>query len=266
MGRLSIALFVWHFLSPLPVIWRIHQVIRSLLSPFGKIIARIPPTPAGERRTLLDLGCGHGIFLALAHRMRPGLSLIGIDLDPQKIRQAKATFANAGTRGHKLAVMSIADFPEGSVDYISILDVMYLVPLIMWAGILKKCYDSLKPGGWLLLKEMNTGKPGKLAILKAEETLAVNIFGLTMGEKNTFTFPPPEEVRRQLKSAGFDVEQVPLDRGYHVPHMLWIGHKPEEPDAPPSAEAEHPEQGARTHSSRDKEHDGGNQCAGNRGG
>ena len=233
MGRLSIALFVWHFLSPLPFVWRLHQVIRSLLSPFGKIIDRIPRTPAGEQRTLLDLGCGHGIFLALARRMRPGLNLIGIDLDPEKIRQAKQAFAKAKLSGHQLAVMSIADFPEGSADYIAILDVMYLVPLVLWAGILKTCYDSLKPGGLLLLKEMNTEKHGKLAILKAEETLAVKIFGLTMGEESSFTFPPPEEIRSQLKSVGFDVEEVPLDRGYHVPHMLWIGHKPDAPDPPP---------------------------------
>ena len=227
---MAIALFVWHFLSPLPFVWRLHQVIRSLLSPFGKIIDRIPRTPPGEERTLLDLGCGHGIFLALARRLRPGLSLVGIDLDAEKIRQARQAFAKAKIGGHQLAVMSIADFPEGTADYIAILDVMYLVPLVLWAGILKTCYDSLKPGGLLLLKEMNTGKPAKLAILKLEETLAVNILGLTKGEDTGFTFPPPEEIRKQLQTIGFRVEEIPLDRGYHVPHMLWIGHKPSGPD------------------------------------
>ena len=231
--RLSIALYVWRFLAPLPFLWRLHQVIRSLLSPFSKIIDRIPRTPEGQTRTLLDLGCGHGIFLALAHRVRPGLNLIGIDLDPLKIQQAKQVFTKAKIGGHNLAVMSIADFPDSSVDYIAILDVMYLVPLVLWAGILKKCYDSLKPGGLLLLKEMNTEKSGKLAILKLEENLAVNIFSLTKGEHPEFTFPPPEEICGLLRATGFEVEQTPLDRGYHVPHMLWIGHKPPDPDDRP---------------------------------
>ncbi len=51
-----------------------------------------------------------------------------------------------------------------------------------------------------------------------------------MGEQ--VTFPPPEEIRRHLKEAGFEVEEAPLDRGYHVPHTLWVGHEPEEPVPP----------------------------------
>jgi 2-polyprenyl-3-methyl-5-hydroxy-6-metoxy-1,4-benzoquinol methylase len=183
-------------------------------------------TGKDENRTLLDLGCGHGIFLALAKKMRPGLSLVGIDLDPDKINQAKVAFEKAKISGQKLSTMSITDFPEASVDYIAILDVMYLVPLVLWAGILKTCYDSLKPDGLLLMKEMNTKKPAKLAVLKLEESLAVKVLGITKGENETFTFPAPEEIRKQMKEVGFEVEEVPLDQGYHVPHMLWIGHKP----------------------------------------
>ena len=41
-----------------------------LLVPFQSIAAHLP-----EHGTLLDLGCGNGLFLALAKKTKPGLEL-----------------------------------------------------------------------------------------------------------------------------------------------------------------------------------------------
>jgi cyclopropane fatty-acyl-phospholipid synthase-like methyltransferase len=210
----------WTFLSVLSVFWRLHQVGRSLLVPFDKLSAYLP-----EQGSLLDLGCGHGLFLALAKYEKPDLQLNGIDLSEEKIAAAHKAFSASAYTIPELAVMDILDFPDRSVDVISIIDVLYLVPIERWDSILKKCYSCLSPDGKLLLKEMDRAIRWKFALLYVEETLAVKILGLTLGKE--FTFPKVEEIRRCLEYAGFEVEEVPLDKGYLVPHRLWIGSKRE---------------------------------------
>ena len=218
MRQLESTWLAWRFLSVMNIFWRLHQVLRSLLIPFHKLVDYLP-----KQGTLLDLGCGHGLFLALAKQEKPDLQLIGLDLSSEKITAARKAFNASNCMIQQLTVMDIADFPEQSVDVISIIDVMYLVPIERWDSILKKCYDCLKPGGRLLLKEMDRSITWKYVLLHLEEILIVKIFGLTLGEE--FTFHSPEEIHRRLEAAGFEVEEIPLHRGYFVPHQLWIGKK-----------------------------------------
>lgn len=220
MRKLESLRFAWKFLRTANTFWRLHQVGRSLLVPFHQLVNYLP-----ERGVLLDLGCGHGLFLALAQQRRPALQLIGLDLSEAKIAAARQAFAASGSAIGQLAVMDIADLPEGSVDVISMIDIMYLVPLGRWDGILKRCYDCLRPGGRLLLKEMDRSLSWKFALLCLEEGLAVKVLGLTLGGK--FAFPRREEIRSRLGAAGFAVEEIPLHHGYPVPHHLWIGIKTE---------------------------------------
>lgn len=219
MRRLKAVQQAWRFLSVLTVFWRCHQVGRTLLVPFHKLIDRLP-----EQGVLLDLGCGHGLFLALAGMDKPGLQLIGLDLSTEKIAAARKAFGVLNSRASQLAVADIANFPAQSVDIISIIDVLYLVPLDQWDHIVTKCYECLRPGGKLLLKEMDRSVTWKFALLYCEEMLAVRILGLTLGQQ--FTFPCPGEIRCLLERAGFEVQEVPLHRNYLVPHQLWVANKP----------------------------------------
>jgi cyclopropane fatty-acyl-phospholipid synthase-like methyltransferase len=211
-------------MAPLDTFWRLHQVVRSLLFPFHKLLDHLPERIGLLDSTLLlDLGCGHGLFLALAKRERPNLQLIGLDLSEEKIAAARKAFHALNYPLPQLIVMNIADFTERTVDVITIIDVLYLVPIDQWDGILRKCYGCLKPGGKLLLKEMNRSITWKFALHYLQETLVVKILGLTLGKD--FTFPKPEEIRRHLEQAGFAVKEIPLYHGNCYPHQLWIGSK-----------------------------------------
>jgi cyclopropane fatty-acyl-phospholipid synthase-like methyltransferase len=227
LGRLEIIYTVWKFLEPLPLPWRVHQVIRSLVYPIMGLLAHLPPprSPA-DPVVLLDMGCGHGVFLALAKRKRPDLELIGLDLSEEKVAGARMAFGASSIPVRELAVRDIADFSKQTVDAITILDVLYLVPLEKWGKILADCHACLRPGGRLILKEMDPSVRWKFALLHLEETLAVKILGLTLGSE--FTFPTKDQVDSLLQDAGFAVQGVPIDRGYHVPHYLWIATKPTE--------------------------------------
>ena len=218
MRRLASSRLAWGFLRTSSPFWRLHQLGRSLLVPFHQVLKYLP-----EQGVLLDLGCGHGVFLALAQQQRPALRLIGLDLSEAKVAAARRAFEASNLAIGQLAALDITDFPEQSVDVISIIDVMYLVPLSRWDGILKKCYACLKPGGRLLLKEMDCSRRWKFALLWLEESLAVKMLGWTLGGE--FTFPRPAEIRSRLEAVGFEVEDLPLHHGYPAPHHLWIGIK-----------------------------------------
>ena len=219
MRRLDTVRQTWKFLSVVNLFWRAHQVGRTLLVPFHRLIDYLP-----ERGVLLDLGCGHGVFLALAKAAKPDLHLIGLDLSNEKIETARRAFYGLKDGGAQLAACDISDCPEQSVDIISIIDVLYLVPLEKWDSILRKCFECLRPGGKLLLKEMDRSIFWKFCLLYCEETLAVRVLGLTLGSK-AFTFPDSATIRRRLEETGFHVQEVALDRGHFVPHRLWIGDK-----------------------------------------
>jgi cyclopropane fatty-acyl-phospholipid synthase-like methyltransferase len=224
MRKLAALHQTWHFLSALDPFWRLHQVIRTLLVPFQSVADHLP-----ERGTLLDLGCGNGLFLALAKTAKPDLDVIGLDLSEDKITAARQAFDACTDRVPQLAVMDIKDFPEQSVDVISIIDVLYLVPFERWNGILEKCFRCLKPGGKVLIKEMDRSIAWKFLLLYLEETVAVKVLGLTLGSQ--FTFPETQAVRQRLTDVGFEVEEIAIHRGYFVPHHLWIAHRDRIADA-----------------------------------
>jgi 2-polyprenyl-3-methyl-5-hydroxy-6-metoxy-1,4-benzoquinol methylase len=208
----------WKLFSTLSLFWRLHQVGRSLLIPFQQLVDYLP-----TQGSLLDLGCGHGLFLALAKQKHPALQVIGLDLSEEKIAAARKAFSASGYTILHMDVQNAADLYEPSVDVISIIDVLYLIPIDQWDNILKRCYNCLKPGGKILLKEMNRSITWKFALLYIEETIVVKMLGLTLGKE--FTFPRPEEIRHLLVNAGFEVEEIALDRFYLVPHQLWIAVK-----------------------------------------
>jgi cyclopropane fatty-acyl-phospholipid synthase-like methyltransferase len=217
--------FVREYLSPLPRFWRFHQLARCMLVPFLGLIDFVPEREGPQHHpVLLDVGCGHGVFLGLLRKERPDYELIGIDLSAGKVAAARLAFSASNLPAPEIIQGKFSDFPIGPVDVVTIIDMMYLVPLERWDRILQKAYDCLRPGGRLLLKAMDRRIRWKFALLYAEETLAVRVLGLTLGE--SFTFPDPEDVRRRVERVGFTVERVPLDRGYYVPHLLWVCTKP----------------------------------------
>ncbi len=219
MNKLSTIIWTWKLTFPIGTFWRIHQVIRSILLPYHCLLNYLP-----SEGNLLDLGCGHGVFLALAKINNRNLKISGIDLSQSKINAAKLVFTRANIRPLSIRMRDVMDLPREPADAISIIDVLYLVSLNDWNVILNKCYDCLKPGGKLILKEMDRSIKWKFYLLYLQEILAVKVLALT--KRSKFVFPRIEDIRSCIKSAGFKkIEEVSLDRGYYIPHKMWIGYK-----------------------------------------
>ncbi len=168
--------------------------------------------------TIVDLGCGNGLFPNILSIGSSERQIIGIDLDEKKIEVANQTKVPGSQITYQSGDVVDADYPLG--DVITLVDVLYLIPYDKHALILQKCYQFLPWGGTLIIKEMDTAPRWKYAWNLFQETLAVKLIGFTLGER--FYFRNQKEYLEILQRIGFSVKPVPMHSGYWYPHITYI--------------------------------------------
>jgi len=81
----------------------------------------------------LDVGCGNGSFLRALNTFMPGLRLAGVDMNLFAIEKAKKENLALGL-GDRIKMLvgdvteDIADFPDGSYDWVSAINLLYFIP------------------------------------------------------------------------------------------------------------------------------------------
>ncbi|MEC9374274.1 MAG: class I SAM-dependent methyltransferase [Planctomycetota bacterium] len=133
-----------------PGLVRVLQHYRPYICPFEALIAR---TPRGA--SVLDVGCGGGLFLALLmHSGRLGAGL-GFDVSEAAIRAAQEMAAGAGFERVRFERRDLEEgWPEGAFDVVSIIDVMHHVPPAAQRDVIRTAASRLKRGGLLIYKDM----------------------------------------------------------------------------------------------------------------
>lgn len=192
---------------------RLHLMIRRVTCPFDKVVDAVPMGDGLHA----DVGCGHGILLALLRRRRAEGLLLGLDIDRAKIRQAKSVLMD----GIDFRCGTVDELQPGSVDSISVVDVLYLMPEPVKVGFLRACARALKPGGTLVVKALVCTPGWKHRVIRLQEYAMVRVFRITKGE--TVNIPPPGALAALIRNAGFTEPEVTrLDRGYPYPHSLFV--------------------------------------------
>jgi arsenite methyltransferase len=106
------------------------------------------PLRSGE--TILDVGCGTGLDMILASRLVGSTGRVcGIDLTPEMVEKARATFAKAGPRNTTAVIAGSEAIPydDNTFDVITSNGVLNLSPLKERS--LREIFRVLKPGGRL---------------------------------------------------------------------------------------------------------------------
>ncbi len=196
---------------------RLHVWVRWLSCPFPPVVDVLPT--AGR---VLEVGCGHGLFSGYLARRAPGLEVLGVDIDAQKIAVAAAAEPLDGGR-LRFAVGASGSVPDGPWDAVVLVDVLYLLDEAGQRALLKSCAAVLAPGGVLVVKDMATRPRWKARWNALQEALSVRVLGITAGSPE-FAFVDPDERARWLVAAGLrDVRMRRLDRGRVHPHHLLVG-------------------------------------------
>jgi 2-polyprenyl-3-methyl-5-hydroxy-6-metoxy-1,4-benzoquinol methylase len=180
---------------------RVHILLRFLTSPMLRVLKALPPNGS-----LLDIGAGHGLFAVLASGTR---RVVAIEPDARKVRRISSIDF----------VIGFDDAITGTFDAISIIDVLYKIPLDQWDALLLRCLARLHAGGILIIKEQDPTARFKNGWNAIQER-AASALGLTLGE--SFTYETPSDFLARLTRLGFaDAQSKRIDFGYPHPHVLY---------------------------------------------
>lgn len=164
--------------------------------------------PAGS--SLLDIGAGHGLFPVLA---RNGRRVVAVEPDARKVRPIACVEF----------VIGFDDVIAGTFDTISIIDVLYKIPIDQWDGLLLRCRARLAIGGMLIIKEQDPTARFKNGWNAIQERVATALH-LTLGE--SFTYESPAAFKARLERLGFvDFRSRRIDFGYPHPHVVYIARR-----------------------------------------
>jgi len=128
---------------------RLTTVYRPLYAPYGLILDWIPPGA-----TMLDLGCGTGALLHLAHALKPLAKGYGVDRQDGPLRVARAI-----ARDPRLTFMQRAELPVDLIPpctVIAMSDILHHVPAAEKRPLLQRLIDHLASGAVLIIKDLDT--------------------------------------------------------------------------------------------------------------
>jgi len=198
---------------------RIHILIRFLTCPFLRVLDAVP-----RDARVLDIGAGHGLFARLV-AARGAKRVVAVEPDVRKVQPVDGVTFVAG----------FDDIVRERFDAITIIDVLYKIPIAEWDALFARCAARLEHGGVLVIKEHDPTARLKNFWNRAQEWLASKM-RLTLGQ--SFSYETPRDFTARLERAGFtDVQARRIDLFYPHPHVLYVARNQRE------QKQCHPEQG-----------------------
>lgn len=196
---------------------RMHTLGRFLTCPFLRVVERVP---RGAR--VLDLGSGHGILAHLLTARSAAVTAVEPDVRKLWAGRRRSGVAFVGSYAESLRA-------RDQFDVVTVCDVLCRMPIDSWPSLLGPAYESLRPGGFLLLKEIDPENRIKGAWNRVQEKIA-DFLGMTLGD--AFTYETQGQMRQRLLALGFrEIEAVVVGTWYPHAHLLYVARKPARPDA-----------------------------------
>jgi len=168
--------------------------------------------------TLVDIGCGEGHLLALARALHPGLRLVGLDHDGERVATARAALADDA----ELHVGDVRGFELPRTDVLACLDVLHYMPVEDQDALLTRFAEALAPEGVLLIRDGRSEAGLSSTITRLSEQVAVAV-GRHKGEG--VHFRPAQATVATLEAAGLSVEVADCSEGTPFANVLWIARK-----------------------------------------
>ncbi len=166
---------------------------------------------------VVDLGSGLCLLAALLLHRSPGSRVRAIEWDAAKVAAARRLVADLpGVQVEQGDARTVELRP---CDAIVLFDVLHYSDLPAQRAWLARAAAALRPGGKILIRELD----GKGTLATALERVAVTL-GMNRGDA---VHPrPAREIAGDLQALGLDVEILPAGRALFRANALLIGRKP----------------------------------------
>jgi 2-polyprenyl-3-methyl-5-hydroxy-6-metoxy-1,4-benzoquinol methylase len=158
--------------------------------------------------TILDLGCGHGIFANLMGLRAPGRRILALEKNAEKAALARGRVTNVTVEDRDILD---EDFP--TVDAVTLIDVLHHLDSYDQQVTILDAVDRILPkGGQLVLKEVTRSRKLRFRLTYGLDRLAY--------PKDTFYFRRHEEFLKLLEERGYAIDFRPLWK--HVPYAHYV--------------------------------------------
>lgn len=170
--------------------------------------------------TILDLGCGFGLFAMYMALCKPNARVIGLDVNARRLHIAQNAAAKLGIRNVSFQRQDLRDWrPDQTIAGAYALDVFHHIPVESGNRLLDDLSAHIEPGGRFLLKDIDTTPRAMLWFTYLLDVL--------MSPRDDFFYRSASEWQRQLGASGF----TPIYLHYlwdilPYPHILLICDKP----------------------------------------
>jgi predicted O-methyltransferase YrrM len=168
---------------------------------------------------VVEIGCGFGLFGLYFARALPQLTLHGFDHAAGRIDLAESARRRLGLTNITFAVGDARTevLPE-SLDAVYTLDILHHLEPSDARDVLARVYDSLRAGGTLIVKDVDTRPRYKMAFTWLLDVL------MTRGERPRYW--SRVELTETLRGLGFSVVRYAMVDALPYPHELYVCMKP----------------------------------------
>ncbi len=164
--------------------------------------------------TVLDYGCGYGIFSNYIKMKNPNLNVIGFDISKTRINEAKKSAIAMGVE----FTDDLKNFNFENLQLVLSIDVLLFLTLEQKINLLEKFYRSIKTGGIVFIKDTLKSNSFRFKYTNFEEKLKIKLKVYGSNVTSTLNYITPDEFLEILSSAGFKiVDLIPEN------HLLYPG-------------------------------------------
>ena len=167
--------------------------------------------------TVLDIGCGFGLFALYFAATLPGLEIRGFDMSPRRVAAAGRAAGRLGLRNVRFEVADAAGMTRREAAAVYMVDLIHHVQPRSVPGLLHMAASGLAPDGRLVIKDIEPTPRYKLAFTWLLDKL--------VDYRAPVHYWSAADVRQVLQSLGLQVSHQRMPDILPYPHILYVGTK-----------------------------------------
>ena len=168
--------------------------------------------------TILDIGCGFGLFSLYYAQLIPAASFRGLDLNPRRVALATEVARRLGLGNTAYAVGDARTYrADGEYAAAYMLDIVHHVQPETVEPLLSELHKAIRPGGCLIVKDVDTQPAYKRWFTHALDLL--------MSPGGVIHYWPAGELAALLQRIGFRVYRHLMVDVLPYPHVLFVCHR-----------------------------------------